>query len=79
MTELKLLTGEVVLLDLAEHHRADAKVCEPCDLDVSTEALVNLVYTFEACSCGDPEYTHLTERLWHRDCFRHPTDEGEST
>lgn len=69
----ELPVGAAILMKImGEHHRDGAKVCGPCDLDVTTTALTDLVFTFETCDCGMPEYAHLIEQLWHRDCFRHP-------
>lgn len=48
---------------------ANGRLCPPCGERVDTEAITNLVYTFERCDCGTPDFTHLTEQLWHRGCF----------
>ena len=47
-----------------------ASDCPACGTDCQTSVgIQKLVYTFEVCSCGNPEYDHLVEQLWHRDCW----------
>lgn len=46
-----------------------AGTCPVCKEDCMHEAMVDIVYTFEPCSCGKPEYTHLVEQLYHHKCF----------
>ena len=43
--------------------------CPDCGDPVNLTGLTELVYSFEVCDCGDPDFVHLIERLWHRDCF----------
>jgi hypothetical protein len=60
-------------------HRVDAgrgmshaleQPCPNCNQDCMNTAMVDLVYTYEVCSCAEfPQYPHLVERLWHRQCF----------
>lgn len=45
-------------------------VCPGCNGDLSRTALVVLAYVFTACTCGDPDYPHLFEQMWHTDCLR---------
>jgi hypothetical protein len=40
-----------------------------CGLILEAVALQHLAYVFETCQCGTPEYPHLIEQLWHRDCL----------
>lgn len=61
-------------IDLVEHltrasmsHRA-SRICPGCDADLAVVGLTQLAYTFGTCSCGTPEYDHLTEQLWHLRC-----------
>ena len=49
-----------------QHDNQDA--CPECGKDTNV-AIVTLVYTFEVCKCGRPDYDHLIEQLWHRACF----------
>lgn len=48
-----------------ERHR-----CVLCGKDCMNTAVVDLCYTFEVCTCGDPSYDHIVEQLWHRQCHR---------
>lgn len=43
--------------------------CPMCGEDVSRIAVVKLIYTYATCECGEPDYTHLVEQLWHKACF----------
>ncbi len=43
--------------------------CPLCGEDVSKIAIVKLVYTHVPCDCGEPDYTHLVEQLWHKNCY----------
>jgi hypothetical protein len=43
--------------------------CVRCAVSCSCAALTKIAYTFERCACVEVPYTHLTERLWHRDCL----------
>ncbi len=52
------------------HEHRQAGECPMCYQDVTTIGITGLVYTFETCDCGTPEYDHLVEQLWHRECFR---------
>jgi hypothetical protein len=45
------------------------RVCPRCQGDVSHTTILEVVYTFEPCTCGRLEYLHLVEQLWHRRCF----------
>ncbi|RLC72749.1 MAG: hypothetical protein DRI26_02340 [Chloroflexi bacterium] len=47
-----------------------AGICPECGEDCTSSPLVELVYTFERCSCGKPCYSHLVEQLHHRRCYR---------
>ncbi len=60
-------TGLDLALGWPRSHRY-APTCE-CGADVRRAPIVNLVYTFEVCRCGSPDFDHLVERLWHRKCF----------
>lgn len=51
----------------SEHKRSTT--CGGCGVDLMRTGLPALAYTFESCSCGSPNYTHLIERLWHRRCL----------
>jgi len=57
-----------VLRWLSDAHH-DARLCPICKKDCSTDALVDVVYTFRDCNCGQPMYTHLVEQLFHKSCF----------
>jgi hypothetical protein len=43
-------------------------MCPTCS-DSTNVAITKIVYVFEPCECGDPEYTHLLEVLYHRACL----------
>lgn len=43
--------------------------CPGCGNDTLRVALVSVAYVFDVCSCGDPDYDHLVEQLWHRPCL----------
>lgn len=43
--------------------------CPKCDEDLGRVALINIVYAFRICECGDPDFIHLVEQLWHATCF----------
>lgn len=51
------------------HRHAIARNCPACRRDLLRVGITGLVYTHESCDCGEPEYTHLVEQLWHRECF----------
>lgn len=65
---LPIANGTDLALSWPRSHRYDRR-CPECGVDASREALVRLAYTFEVCSCGQPEYEHLVERLHHRACL----------
>lgn len=46
-----------------------AAFCPVCKKDCKHEALVNLLYVFEECSCLDRPSPHLVEQLYHRKCY----------
>ena len=63
----------------AEHFRAavshrygheSKSTCPGCGESVNRVGLTKLVYVFEPCDCDHMPYTHLTERLWHAQCFK---------
>lgn len=60
--------GEEFLI-LWQNTHPRSRNCPTCRVDLSTTGLQQLVYTFEVCGCGNPEYDHLIEQLWHRSCF----------
>lgn len=60
-------TAEDLLSTIKGH---DKGVCPACGKDIVTTALVDIVYTFEPCSCEAANYQHLVETLWHRRCFK---------
>ena len=60
-------TAEQVLKDA--YHHPDRYKCPACGDDVSRIAMVRLVYTYEPCDCDIADYTHLVERVYHRECF----------
>lgn len=45
-------------------------MCPGCNGDLSRQLIIKLAYVFSACSCGEPEYVHLVEQMWHTDCLR---------
>lgn len=54
---------------LDKNHRL-LGVCPGCNLDVTgSVAITELIYEFVACSCDAETFAHLTEQLWHRECF----------
>ena len=63
-----ITTGGDFLKVVRSHVRYS--VCPECSEDCSKVSLARLVYTFEECDCGRPEYAHLTERLHHRSCYK---------
>lgn len=46
-----------------------SSTCGGCGENLMRTGLPALAYTFESCTCGSHEYSHLIERLWHRDCL----------
>lgn len=46
-----------------------AGFCPVCKEDCKTIGIPSLLSTWETCECGKPEYPHLVEQLWHRDCY----------
>ena len=60
-----------VLFDFweARHGHDSADACPGCDAPVTTAGITKLVYTYEVCDCGFPDFDHLVETLWHRACF----------
>jgi hypothetical protein len=60
-------TGNDLLKTIKAH--PDRKTCPRCGEDVGRVALVDLVYTFEACECAAAKYRHLEETIYHRACF----------
>lgn len=63
-------TGKDLLKMIKGH--PNKKNCPKCGVDVSTTALVDLVYTFEGCDCKKVPYKHLVETIWHRHCSEAP-------
>jgi hypothetical protein len=61
-----LYTGKNVRL---ERRHGTQHLCPVCKDDLMRVAVVDLIYSFELCSCGSPEYEHLVEQLWHRACM----------
>jgi len=68
----RALAGRLAL-SWPRSHRYDGR-CPECGSDCTREAVVRLAYTFEVCSCGQPEYAHLVERLHHRKCLAERTE-----
>ena len=56
------------LVKLTKRHKKNYK-CKVCGDDCGRIGMVNLVYVFETCVCEEAGYTHLVERLYHRNCF----------
>jgi len=56
----------VKILPGPHSHRHD---CPECGQSIMQTAIVDLVYTFEVCTCDEVPYTHLMETIWHRRCF----------
>lgn len=52
-----------------DKHR-DSALCPICKEDCKFIGITDIVYTFEPCNCGEPDYTHLVEQLWHKKCFK---------
>lgn len=51
-------------------------LCPGCDTDVLRQGITGLVYVPTVCKCGQVEYDHLTDVLWHRACIQpEPCDE----
>lgn len=50
-------------------HSKKASTCPICGDDSIGTALVDVLYKFEPCSCGDPEYTHLVQQMYHIKCY----------
>lgn len=68
------------LMSLWRYHPANRearKHCPHCGDDLMLVAAVDIAYTLEICQCGDPEFDHLIEQLWHVKCLVEwkPTDE----
>jgi hypothetical protein len=62
----------VELLKTMEGHPWVRK-CGVCKEEVGRTALVDLVYTWEACGCDFVPYSHLVEHIYHKRCFTaHP-------
>jgi len=60
---------------LDKNHRI-LGVCPGCNLDVtSSVGITKLIYEFVACSCDAETFEHLTEQLWHRECFIEAAEE----
>jgi hypothetical protein len=51
-------------------HSPSRSICPGCGAELARVGLTALAYTFEACTCGSPDYDHLVEQLWHRSCLR---------
>ena len=47
-----------------------AEMCPGCNGDLSRRPIIELAYVFSACGCGDPEYVHLVEQMWHTVCLK---------
>lgn len=62
------------------HHDRGRK-CPGCAADLATCAITHLAYVFDVCDCGTPNYAHLIEQLWHRDCLadQPPSENGSTT
>lgn len=46
-----------------------AAICPECGGNCKSNRIIELFFTFEPCSCGNPSYTHLVEQLHHKDCY----------
>lgn len=66
------IEAEPTGLDLVNHlsrGHSVAGICPKCGETCLTTGLPSLAYTFEVCSCGEPEFDHLVEQLWHARCL----------
>ena len=70
--QAKTPTGEDFIETLRDHHSI-ARKCRICKSETARTAIVDLVYTFEVCSCELAPYDHLVETLYHRKCFEAAT------
>ena len=66
------VAGEEIVFGrrMADRHREASKICPQCNGDCYATALIDLAYLFRVCSCGDPDYPHLVEQLWHLACLQ---------
>lgn len=65
----RAITGEVLIRSWearSQHNVPDE--CPRCMGPTLTVGVTKLVWTYEVCACGIPEYEHLVETLWHRAC-----------
>jgi hypothetical protein len=53
----------------AWHKHGEQTVCPGCGASCMSTAMVQIVYAFRVCDCGDPDYAHLVEQLWHGACY----------
>jgi len=68
-TDVEELNG-IMLLEYWRTRHEQSDTCPRCSQALSRTAIIYIVYTFQPCSCGDPQYEHLVEQAWHRVCFR---------
>jgi hypothetical protein len=63
-----------------EQHHDRGRSCPGCGVDLMTTAITHLAYVYDVCACGTPDYAHLIEQLWHRDCLAdQPPTDGSTT
>ena len=51
-------------------------ICPNCDADLLEAGITKLLYEFRSCDCGAPDFEHLVEQLWHRNCFRRSEEDA---
>lgn len=64
------MEGIQALSRLDSEHRLESRTCPGCEEDCSTTGIVHLAYTFRTCACGNPDFPHLVEQLWHLACLQ---------
>lgn len=75
-------TGENLLKRFVRGYGGDGRhdyagVCPSCGENCRTVGIPHLAYTYEECDCGEPDFEHLIEQLWHRNCLPLSGSEGE--
>lgn len=61
-----------------DRQHGECHLCVVCGDDLMGVGITALAYTFEICMCGKPDFDHLVEQLWHRQCLADAISSGRA-
>lgn len=63
------MTGLQLIQSWRHNGHQRSRSCPTCLGAVLTIGVTKIVYVFEVCKCGNPDFDHLVEVLYHRSCL----------